>query len=99
MQNDLLIVAGFGWHEGIVNQVVSQANESSPQGRAYITGKPVICKDLAKDNGFVLPDFYAEHGIVSTIDVIVKGLEGHRSVSWRSIAPSHAHTTSTMLTS
>jgi hypothetical protein len=45
-EEDLLIVAGFGWHEGIVGQVVSQADESSPQGRAFVTGAPVICHDV-----------------------------------------------------
>ena len=75
-QNDLLIVAGFGWHEGIVGLVVSQADEGSPQGRAFVTGEPVICRDIVAANGFDLPPFYAEHGIVSTIDVIVKSLKG-----------------------
>jgi two-component sensor histidine kinase len=75
-QDDLLIVAGVGWHAGIVGQVVSQANKSSPQGRAYVTGEPVICRDVETATDLKLPPFYAEHGIVSTVDVIVKGLEG-----------------------
>jgi two-component sensor histidine kinase len=72
-QNDLLIVAGFGWHDGVVGHVVSRADASSPQGRAFITGEPSICNDLRTENEFKLPPFYAEHGIVSTIDVIIKG--------------------------
>jgi two-component sensor histidine kinase len=75
-ENDLLIVAGFGWHEGIVGQVVSQADESSPQGRAFVTGAPVICHDVEGNNSFVLPAFYSEHKIVSTVDVIVKSRAG-----------------------
>jgi two-component sensor histidine kinase len=75
-QNDLLIVAGYGWKAGIVGRVISRADASSPQGRAYITGQPVICKDLATANGFDLPDFYAEHHVVSAINVVIKGLEG-----------------------
>ena len=75
-EEDLLIVAGFGWHEGIVGQVVSQADESSPQGRAFVTGAPVICHDVEGNNSFVLPAFYSEHKIVSTVDVIVKTREG-----------------------
>jgi two-component sensor histidine kinase len=71
--DDLLIEAGFGWHEGVVGHVVSQANESSPQGRAFITGEPSICNDLREDTTYKLPPFYAEHGIISTIDVIIKG--------------------------
>jgi two-component sensor histidine kinase len=72
-ENDLLIEAGHGWHEGVVGHVVSRADESSPQGRAFITGEPSICNDLRQDNHFVLPPFYAEHGIISTIDVVIKG--------------------------
>jgi two-component sensor histidine kinase len=75
-ENDMLVVAGFGWHEGIVGQVVSRADESSPQGRAFATGEPVICHDVEGNNSFVLPAFYSEHKIVSTVDVIVKGREG-----------------------
>ena len=72
-ENDLLIVAGFGWKAGVVGNVVSRADASSPQGRAFVTGEPSICNDLRKDSEFKLPAFYAEHGIVSTIDVLIKG--------------------------
>ncbi len=71
--NDLLIEAGFGWKAGVVGHVVSQADKSSPQGRAFVTGKPSICDDLGEDSGFALPAFYAAHSIVSTIDVVIKG--------------------------
>jgi two-component sensor histidine kinase len=72
-ENDLLIEAGYGWHPGVIGNVVSRADVTSPQGRAFITGKPSICNDLRDDNDFNLPAFYAEHGIVSTIDVVIKG--------------------------
>src|ERR1700738_2990688 len=72
-QNDLLIVAGYGWQEGVIGHVVSRADMSSPQGRAFSTGEQSICDDLQKDTGFDLPPFYAAHGIVSTVDVIIKG--------------------------
>ncbi len=64
-ENDLLIEAGFGWKAGVVGHVVSQADASSPQGRAFATGEPSICDDLGEDSGFALPAFYAAHGIVS----------------------------------
>jgi two-component sensor histidine kinase len=72
-ENDLLIEAGHGWHAGVIGNVVSRADITSPQGRAFITGKPSICNDLRDDNDFKLPPFYAEHGIISTIDVLIKG--------------------------
>ena len=71
-QSDLVVVAGYGWQDGVVGHVVSRADISSPQGRAFTTGKPSICDDLqaAADD---LPPSYAAHGIVSSIDVIIKG--------------------------
>jgi signal transduction histidine kinase/CheY-like chemotaxis protein len=72
-QNDLLIVAGHGWQDGVIGHVVSRADMSSPQGRAFTTGEPSIIDNLQKDAGFDPPPFYAAHGIVSIIDVIIKG--------------------------
>ena len=69
-ENDLIIEAGHGWKAGVVGTVES-ADPSSPQGRAFVTGKPAIFNDLSKDNQFELPWFYAEHGIISLIDVVI----------------------------
>ena len=74
-QNDLLIVAGYGWQDGVVGHVVSRADLSSPQGRAFTTGEPSICDDLQTGSYSDLPPFYAAHGIVSIIDVIIKGTD------------------------
>jgi len=74
-ENDLVVVAGCGWRAGVVGHV-SEANESSTQGRAFVKGEPVIQKDIAKSAGYSLPPFYAEHGIVATIDVPIKGRGG-----------------------
>src|SRR6185295_12699022 len=72
-ENDLLVEAGYGWHEGVVGCVVSPADESSTQGRAFVTGKPVTLEDVAKNKSYALPAFYAQHGIVATADVLIKG--------------------------
>ena len=72
-ENDLLIVAGHGWQDGVIGYVVSRADMSSPQGRAFTTGQPSIIDDLRKAGGFNPPSFYAAHGIVSIVDVIIKG--------------------------
>jgi len=75
-ENDLLIVAGCGWQDGVVGHVVSPADMSSPQGRAFSTGEPSICDDLKQDAYFDLPPFYMAHGIVSIIDVVIQGGDG-----------------------
>jgi len=75
-ENDLFIEAGWGWHLGVVGQVVSQADEASPQGRAFITGKSVIIRDIDAANNLALPAFYKEHGVVSTVDVVIPAIDG-----------------------
>ena len=74
-ENDLLIVAGHGWQDGVVGNVVSRADMTSPQGRAFTTGLPSIIDNLPEVAGFDPPPFYAAHGIVSIIDVIIKGTD------------------------
>jgi signal transduction histidine kinase len=72
-KNDLLVVAGYGWQDGVVGDVVSRADMSSPQGRAFTTTQPSIINNLQIEPNFDPPPFYAAHGIVSIIDVIIKG--------------------------
>ncbi len=66
--NDLVVAAGYGWRDQAIGHVVSRADMSSPQGRAFTTGEPSICYDL--------PPSYAAHGIVSIVDVIIKANDG-----------------------
>jgi two-component sensor histidine kinase len=75
-EDDLLIEAGCGWTLGVVGRVVSQADETSPQGRAYSTREPVIIRNLQEANNLALPDFYIQHGIISTVDVIIPAVDG-----------------------
>ena len=75
-EDDLLVVAGYGWESGIVGHVISQADESSTQGRAFITGEPVILEDIRESNSYNLPGFYSAHKITSTVDVLIKGAAG-----------------------
>jgi two-component sensor histidine kinase len=76
IEGDLLVEAGFGWQAGVVGRVASKADETSPQGRVYITGQPVIISNLREAGNVTLPAFYGQHGITSTIDVIIKALDG-----------------------
>jgi signal transduction histidine kinase len=70
--NDLVVVAGHGWRDEVVGHAVSCADVRSPQGRAFTAGETSIGGDLQNRNGCGLPPFYAAHGIVSIVDVIIK---------------------------
>jgi signal transduction histidine kinase/CheY-like chemotaxis protein len=70
--NDLVVVAGHGWRGEVVGHAVSCADMRSPQGRAFTARETSIEVDLQNRNGCGLPPFYAAHGIVSIVDVIIK---------------------------
>ena len=72
-ENDLIVEAGHGWKAGVVGTVVSAVDEKSTQGRAFVTGEPVIVEDLSTNKSFTLPSFYAQHKISATADVLIKG--------------------------
>ena len=75
-ENDLLVVAGQGWKDGVVGYAISMADHSSPQGLAFETGEPQLCPNIAQANTYKLPAFYSEHSIVSTADVLVAAETG-----------------------
>jgi two-component sensor histidine kinase/ActR/RegA family two-component response regulator len=75
-EGDLLIVAGVGWRKGIIGRVISVADASSPQGRAFSKREAVVCPDIRHDTGYVLPAFYDEYGIVSTADIVIQSSDG-----------------------
>lgn len=75
-QNDLLVVAGYGWNPGVVGFAISVADETSPQGRAFTTGKPQLCPNIDAANTYNLPAFYLDHRILSTVDVLVAAKTG-----------------------
>ncbi|MEG3162987.1 histidine kinase dimerization/phosphoacceptor domain -containing protein [Sphingomonas sp. PB2P19] len=72
-KNDLVVEAGYGWDAGVIGFVVPHPDARTPQGQVFSTGKPFICNVLEDESKFMLPPFYAEHGIVSTIGVLIIG--------------------------
>jgi two-component sensor histidine kinase len=75
-QNNLRIVAGHGWKTGVVGYAISGADETSPQGRAFMSGQPQVCPNVKETNTYILPTFYSEHRILSTVDVLVATKSG-----------------------
>ena len=70
--NDLVVVAGHGWRDEVVGHAVLCADIRSPQAGAFTAGETSIAGDLQNRNGCGLPPFYAAHGIVSIVDVIIR---------------------------
>jgi two-component sensor histidine kinase len=74
-QNDLIIEAGHGWQPNIIGTSVARADGSSPGGHAFVSKRPIICDDLSKTD-YVLSPVYAQHSIVSTVNVPISGTNG-----------------------
>lgn len=69
--DDLLMVAGVGWHAGVVGHSTLGAGLASPAGFALKTGRPVRSTDLARERRFRTPAVLIEHGARSAINVMI----------------------------
>ena len=70
---DLVVQAGVGWGKDIVGKAIAPAGRSSPDGRAFVTRKPVLTNDLRKRKDFTLSAIYIDHKILSSVNVIIPG--------------------------
>jgi HTH-type transcriptional regulator, bacterioopsin transcriptional activator and related proteins len=70
---ELLIVAGVGWDEGVVGDTIVSAGFGSQAGYALISEEPVIVEDLATETRFDPPSLLVEHGAVSGMSVVIHG--------------------------
>ena len=75
-----LVVAGVGWHDGVIGRATMGADMASPAGFALKTGQPVISNHLAAETRFRTPELMADHGIRRAINVIISNREGDYGV-------------------
>ena len=70
-QNKLQLVAGVGWHAGLVGQAIINADIDSQAGYTLHHPGPIIVKNLDKEKRFSAPALLLDHGIVSGISVVI----------------------------
>ncbi len=70
-ENQFLVRAGVGWHEGVVGHARLGAELSSPAGYALHTGKPVISNHLQDEDRFKTPELLLDHGVRRALNVIL----------------------------
>jgi two-component sensor histidine kinase len=68
---DLLVVAGFGWNEGVAGSATLSADLRSPPGRSFQTAQPVVIKNFQGQDDFIHSGLLQEHGITSLANVPV----------------------------
>jgi GAF domain-containing protein len=70
---NLLVRAGVGWAPGVVGHATIPAHSGSSAGHALRTGKPVITENIATEVRFDIPKLLTEHGVRSTVNVLIPG--------------------------
>src|SRR5689334_1048427 len=70
---NLLVRAGVNWNPGVVGQAEIPAHEGSSAGYALHTKQPVITEDTERETRFEIPDLLIEHGVRSTVNVVING--------------------------
>ena len=65
-----LAPVGRAGHVGVTRVEIG---EGTPTGRALLLNQPIIIADARKDTRLQLPQFMREHGVVSSLVVVVQG--------------------------
>jgi PAS domain S-box-containing protein len=74
---ELLLRAGVGWREGLVGEATETAGLGSQAGyTTLVSNEAVIVEDLREETRFRAPPLLVEHGIVSSMTVVIPASEG-----------------------
>ncbi len=74
--NDLLVVAGCGWDDGIVGEAAVPDGGDSQAGYTLAHGGPVIVQNVEHESRFTAPSLLSDHGFASGISVAIPGDDG-----------------------
>jgi two-component sensor histidine kinase len=75
-RDQMLLRAGINWRPGVVGHALISAGEGSSAGHAVRTEQPVITEDITTEARFQIPDLLIEHGVKSTVNVVIRGEGG-----------------------
>ncbi len=68
---ELLLRAGYGWHEGLVGKFRLSAGLESQAGYTLLSSEPVVVRDPTAETRFSSPSFLLDHKVISGISVII----------------------------
>jgi signal transduction histidine kinase/CheY-like chemotaxis protein len=75
-ENDMLLLAGVGWKDGIVGKVKIHAGLDSQAGYTMNSNKPVIVEDLESEIRFTGHSLLHDHNVASGLSIVIKGHDG-----------------------
>jgi PAS domain S-box-containing protein len=67
----LRLVAGVGWHAGVIGRATVDAGHGSQGGYTVATVGPVVLDDLATEQRFRPPLLLTSHGVISGVTVVI----------------------------
>ncbi|PHN02357.1 CheR family methyltransferase [Flavilitoribacter nigricans] len=70
-KNNLLLVAGVGWQEGLVGRATVPSDQNSQAGYTLISREPVIVKRLQDEKRFKGPSLLLDHKVVSGLSCLI----------------------------
>lgn len=71
----LRLIAGVGWREGSVGQIVTGAAADSDVGYTLRSQEPVIVADLRRESRFRKSPLLHEHRVASGLSVVIQGTD------------------------
>jgi PAS domain S-box-containing protein len=71
----LLLLAGVGWHDGLVGSVTVDARDDSQAGYTLRSREPVVVDDLRTETRFSGPQILHDHSVISGVSVLIGGLD------------------------
>lgn len=75
-KQQLRLIAGVGWQEGLVGTVLIDAGMDSQAGFTLHSDKPIIVENLEAENRFHGPALLLDHKVISGISVVIQHLHG-----------------------
>ena len=69
------LVAGCGWHEGVVGETTVSTGAESLAGYTLLSREPVVVDDLRTETRFIGMPLLHDHGVVSGVSIIIGKLE------------------------
>ena len=74
--DDMLLLAGVGWKDGIAGKVKIHTGLDTQSGYTLNSNKPVIVEDLKSETRFSGHSLLHDHNVVSGLSIVIKGHDG-----------------------
>ena len=74
--SELLLRAGFGWKNGLVGTILTQAGPNTLARFTLDSAKPVVITDFATESRFAVEAYLKDHHCASGVNVTIAGRDG-----------------------